>query len=213
MDYITDLKTEEETSFVFHTNDHTVANMLRRSMMMNVPTFAINTITTVVNSSERDTSEIALRMGMIPLSKEGILPDKVYTLTAEGPGYVTTKNIPDFPVADDLVFNIIHLMKGQKLVLDIRIAENTAKYHVKHRPISEVGMLKVSVNTPLQYGYKYSYQNLGMISNEELLDKAFQFINTNIAKGNIFTTVMVPTEKSMMYNVNTGETVSYTSVF
>ena len=123
------------------------ANGIRRAMVADVPTMAIDTVRFVENSSVMFDEQLALRLGLVPLTTppEGeFREDDVVTLSidVEGPG---TAYSGDLVSSDDLVqpaeenVPIIELKDGQRLEAEADAVMNRGKEHAKHQGGVAVG--------------------------------------------------------------------------
>jgi len=123
------------------------ANGIRRAMLADVPTMAIDTVRFVENSSVMFDEQLALRLGLVPLTTppEGeFAEDDVVTLSidVEGPG---TAYSGDLETSDELVkpadenVPIIDLKDGQRLEAEADAALDRGKNHAKHQGGVAVG--------------------------------------------------------------------------
>ena len=113
------------------------SNAIRRIMISEVPTYAIEDVYIYENSSSMDDEILAHRLGLIPIKGKPLLENEVitFTLVKEGPctvyssdlesenGEVAFKNIP-----------IIKLKEGQKLELVCEATVGIGKVHAKWQP-------------------------------------------------------------------------------
>ena len=128
------------------------ANALRRAMIGEVPTLAIEDVRIYDNTSALFDEMLAHRLGLIPIKTDlatYTTQDKcscggagcpgctsTYTLSVEGPRTVTSGDlIPQDPGAAPVYDNIpiVKLTKGQKLVIEARAILNTGKVHAKYQ--------------------------------------------------------------------------------
>ncbi len=147
-----DKKTGRVT-FILKGTNAAFANAMRRTMLSNVPTMAIEDVEIRKNSSILYDEIIANRLGLIPLKtdlKSYYLPKKCkcegkgcnrctlkLTLKAKGPGIVYASEIkskdpkvkPVYPETP-----IVKLMKGQELELEATAVLGTGKEHAKWSP-------------------------------------------------------------------------------
>ena len=123
------------------------ANGIRRAMIADVPTMAIDTVRFVENTSVMFDEQLALRFGLIPLTTppEGEFgEDDVVTLAidVEGPG---TAYSGDLVSSDELVqpadenVPIINLKDGQRLEAEAEAVSDRGKEHAKHQGGVAVG--------------------------------------------------------------------------
>jgi len=129
------------------------ANALRRAMIGEVPTLAIEDVRIYDNTSALFDEMLAHRLGLIPLKTDLTVYSTqdtcscggagcpgctaTYTLSVEGPRMVTSSDlIPQDPGAAPVYDNIpiVKLTKGQKLVIEARAFLNTGRAHAKWQP-------------------------------------------------------------------------------
>jgi DNA-directed RNA polymerase subunit D len=130
--------------------DNAFVNSLRRVMLSEVPTFAIDEVNIYENTSVLFDEQIALRLALIPLKtdiKNYNLPEECpcngegctlcevsLTLSAEGPKMVYSGDMvsadPEI-YPEDAKIPIIELKEGQKLVLDAIARLGLGKEHAK----------------------------------------------------------------------------------
>ncbi|MFC7070739.1 DNA-directed RNA polymerase subunit D [Halobaculum lipolyticum] len=123
-----------------------VANGLRRTMLSEVPTFSIDTVRFVENSSVMFDEMVGLRLGLVPLTTpldDYELGDTVtLALDVEGPA---TAYSGDIETSDDLVqpadenVPIIELKEGQRLEFEADAVLDSGKEHAKHQGGVAVG--------------------------------------------------------------------------
>ena len=123
-----------------------VANGIRRAMVADVPTFSIDTVRFVENSSVMFDEMIGLRLGLVPLSTplDDFEEGDVVTLAldVEGPATAYSGDIessdPMVEPADDNI-PIIELKENQHLELEADAVLDTGKSHAKHQGGVSVG--------------------------------------------------------------------------
>ncbi|WP_198362147.1 DNA-directed RNA polymerase subunit D [Thermococcus pacificus] len=140
-------KREDSMKFILRGVDVAFANALRRTILAEVPTFAVDEVEFFENDSALFDEIIAHRLAMIPLTTphERFSLDSLelddYTVTlsleAEGPGMVYSGDLksddegvkpanPDIP--------IVKLAEGQKLTLNAYAKLGRGKDHAKWQP-------------------------------------------------------------------------------
>jgi DNA-directed RNA polymerase subunit D len=137
---------DREARFLVRGLTPAVANGIRRAMVADVPTFSVDTVRFVENSSVMFDEMIGLRLGLVPLTtplddfEEG---DTVtLALDVEGPA---TAYSGDLRSADELVqpadehVPIIELKEGQRLELEADAVLGHGKSHAKHQGGVAVG--------------------------------------------------------------------------
>ena len=123
-----------------------LANGIRRAMIADVPTFSIDTVRFVENSSVLFDEMIGLRLGLVPLTTpldEFEIGDTVtLALDVEGPATAYSGDIesaePLVEPADNNV-PIIELKEGQRLEFEADAVLDTGKAHAKHQGGVSVG--------------------------------------------------------------------------
>jgi DNA-directed RNA polymerase subunit D len=142
------------------------ANAMRRAMIGEVPTLAIEDVRIYDNTSALFDEMLAHRLGLIPIKTDlatYTTQDKcscggagcpgctsTYTLSVEGPRTVTSGDlIPQDPKAAPVYDNIpiVKLTKGQKLVIEARAVLNTGREHAKWQPTLVCGYKNYPVIT------------------------------------------------------------------
>ena len=123
-----------------------VANGLRRTMLSEVPTFSIDTVRFVENSSVMFDEMVGLRLGLVPLTTpldDYEVGDTVtLALDVEGPA---TAYSGDIETSDELVepadenVPIIELKEGQRLEFEADAVLDSGKEHAKHQGGVAVG--------------------------------------------------------------------------
>ncbi|WP_458206524.1 DNA-directed RNA polymerase subunit D [Haladaptatus sp. NG-SE-30] len=139
-------RTEREARFLVRNVTPAFANGVRRAMIADVPTLSIDELRVIENSSVMFDEQIALRLGLVPLTtppgefEEG---DTVtLSLDVSGPGTAFSGDLisSDEMVepADDNV-PIIDLKDSQRLELEADAVLGTGKEHAKHQGGVAVG--------------------------------------------------------------------------
>ncbi len=141
---------ETATRFTLSGASPAFANAMRRAMISDVPTLAIEDVRIYDNTSALFDEMLAHRLGLIPIRTDldtyvarencscggaGCPGCTVtFTLSVEGPRTVTSgdlipQDVKTVPVSDNIP--IVKLTKGQKLVLEARAVIGTGKDHAK----------------------------------------------------------------------------------
>jgi DNA-directed RNA polymerase subunit D len=122
------------------------ANGVRRAILADVPTFSIDTVRVVENSSVMFDEQIGLRLGLVPLTTppdDFEIGDEVtLSLDVSGPG---TAYSGDLVSSDDLVqpadenIPIIDLKEDQRLEVEADAVLDVGREHAKHQGGVAVG--------------------------------------------------------------------------
>ncbi|WP_247001269.1 DNA-directed RNA polymerase subunit D [Halosolutus gelatinilyticus] len=138
---------DREARFLVRGVTPAFANGIRRAMIADVPTMAIDTVRFVENSSVMFDEQLALRFGLVPLTTppEGeFAEDDVVTLSIDVEGPATAYS-GDLVSSDELVqpadenIPIIDLKDGQRLEAEADATLDRGKNHAKHQGGVAVG--------------------------------------------------------------------------
>jgi len=155
------------TSALFLTKDIAEINLLRRAILSEIETYAIDVVVFQHNTSPRHDEIIALRLGQLAIDHSRFIPPKEGNFKThidfQGPGIFTTEHIPELPFK--YVTPIATLKRGQKITCDVIVKKGQGKQHVKWRPVSTVTF------TEVEDGYKITFKGIGMLSGQEILEK------------------------------------------
>ena len=138
---------DREARFLVRGITPAFANGIRRAMIADVPTFSIDTVRVIENSSVMFDEQIGLRLGLVPLTTpptgEFEIGETVtLSLDVEGPD---TAYSGDLVSADDMVqpaddnVPIIDLKGDQRLEVEADAVLETGKTHAKHQGGVAVG--------------------------------------------------------------------------
>jgi DNA-directed RNA polymerase subunit D len=136
---------DREARFVVRNITPAFANGVRRAMLADVPTLSIDSVRFVENSSVMFDEQLALRLGLVPLTT----PDDyeagetvTLALDVEGPGTAYSgdlvSNDPEVEPADDNI-PIIELKDDQRLELEADAVMGYGRDHAKHQGGVAVG--------------------------------------------------------------------------
>lgn len=168
MERVTDIETNDNIiSALFRTGDVSEANLLKRSILSEIETYAIDIVTFQTNTSPRHDEIIALRLGQLVIDhSQFVAPEEGNFRThieVEGPGIFTTDDIPGLPFKYKTP--IATLRSGQSIICDVIVRKGQGKQHVKWRPVSKVTL------TEVDGGYKVTIKDIGMLSGPEIFEK------------------------------------------
>ncbi|WP_254764601.1 DNA-directed RNA polymerase subunit D [Natrinema marinum] len=138
---------DREARFLVRGVTPAFANGIRRAMVADVPTMAIDTVRFVENSSVMFDEQLALRLGLVPLTTPPVGEfgeDDTVTLSIDVEGPATAYS-GDLVSSDDLVrpadenVPIIELKDGQRLEAEADAVLDRGKDHAKHQGGVAVG--------------------------------------------------------------------------
>ncbi|MFB6090967.1 MAG: DNA-directed RNA polymerase subunit D [Halobellus sp.] len=137
---------DREARFLVRGASPAVVNGIRRAMIADVPTFSIDTVRFVENSSVMFDEMIGLRLGLVPLTTplDDFEEGDVVTLSLDVEGPATAYS-GDLVSADSLVqpadenVPIVELKENQHLELEADAVLDTGKEHAKHQGGVSVG--------------------------------------------------------------------------
>ncbi|MFW5973759.1 MAG: DNA-directed RNA polymerase subunit D [Natrialbaceae archaeon] len=141
-------RTDREARFLVRGVTPAFANGIRRAMVADVPTLAIDTIRFVENTSVMFDEQLALRLGLVPLTTppaDEFGDEDVVTLSidVEGPGTAYSGDLvssePDLVRPADENVPIIELKDGQRLEAEADAVYDRGKNHAKHQGGVAVG--------------------------------------------------------------------------
>ncbi len=139
-------RTEREAKFLVRPITPAFANGIRRAMIADIPTFSVDTVRFIENSSVMFDEQLGLRLGLVPLSTpvgEFEIGDEVtLSLDVKGPETAYSGDIvssdPMVQPADDNI-PIIDLKEDQRLELEAEAILDTGRAHAKHQGGVAVG--------------------------------------------------------------------------
>ncbi|AGB16350.1 DNA-directed RNA polymerase, alpha subunit/40 kD subunit [Halovivax ruber XH-70] len=141
-------RTEREARILVRGITPAFANGIRRAMVADVPTLAIDTVRFIENSSVMFDEQLGLRLGLVPLTTptpEEFGDDDVVTLSidVEGPATAYSGDLvssePDLVKPADENVPIIQLKDDQRLEAEADAVYDHGKKHAKHQGGVAVG--------------------------------------------------------------------------
>jgi len=138
---------DREARFLVRGITPAFANGIRRAMVADVPTFSIDTVRVIENSSVMFDEQIGLRLGLVPLTTPPVgefeIGDAVtLSLDVQGPDTAYSGDIvssdPMVQAADENV-PIIDLQGDQRLEVEAEAVLDTGTEHAKHQGGVAVG--------------------------------------------------------------------------
>ena len=137
---------EREARFLVRGLTPAFANGIRRAMVADVPTFSVDSVRFIENSSVMFDEMIALRLGLVPLTTplDDYEPGETATLAIDVEGPATAYS-GDIESSDELVrpaderIPIIELKENQRLEAQFDAVLDSGKNHAKHQGGVAVG--------------------------------------------------------------------------
>ncbi len=167
-------------SFKLDGTNFAFANSLRRSMINNVSSLAIDKVTFYENSSAMFDEYLAHRIGLIPIRTPKDYDEKdevVFSLNVDGPATVYSKDLVStsskVSVANDKI-PIIKLAEGQKIKVDAKAICRNAIKSSKFQP----GL--VTYKSVGDSSFEFYIETFGQMSPVEIVQKALNAINTEL---------------------------------
>jgi len=157
------------TSALFLTKDIAEVNMLKRAIMSEIDTYAIDIVIFQTNTSPRHDEILALRLGQLVIDHTRFLPPQIGDFRThidfKGPGELTTDNIPGLPFKYKTP--VVLLKDGQHVICDVIVKKGQGKQHVKWRPVSRVSILDV------EDGHKITFNDIGMLTPIQIIQNGY----------------------------------------
>lgn len=163
------------THFSLKGVDSAFANAIRRTVMQDIPCFAIEDVSIYENDSVLFDEFLAQRLGLLPIKSDAKgykIGDSVkLVLEKEGPGTVYSKEIkstdPKVEVADKKI-PLTKLGKDQKIKLEMDAVMHSGKEHVKWQP----GVISFEQDEKEKDAFKFEIEPNGALNAKALLDNA-----------------------------------------
>lgn len=160
------------------------ANLLRRTMMSDVSTLAIDSVNIHQNDSVLIDELIAHRLGLIVLKSDNIPEDQVvlslnvtcideWMYVTAGMFVSTHDNV--YPVNPNTI--IVKLNRGESIKLTGIVKEGVGRQHAKWMPVAAIGYKMMVIDD--HYKITMKIESVGSLSAKEILDKAKIIISEN----------------------------------
>lgn len=137
---------ESHSTAVFKTNDLTHVNLLRRAILSEIETYAIEYVIFHINTSSRHDETLALRLGQLVIDHSKFdssnLRYNIDVGSEDEPVDFTSDDIKGLPIT--FLTPIAVLMAGQRVKCEVIITKGQAKDHVKWRPVSLVAITEIN---------------------------------------------------------------------
>ena len=199
-------KKDNELVFMIEGINNAIANTIRRAIVAEVPTLAVDEVNFVKNQSALYDEVLAHRIGLMPIKtdlksyslKEGVstkaTTELKLTLKAKGPktiysGDFKSKDSKCIPVYDNIP--LVILLKDKELVLEATAILGKGKDHVKFSP-----GLCYYVNAPVKFKnledlknedqeiskdkFVFFIESWGQLSCKEIFDEAVKILDKKL---------------------------------
>ncbi|MCX8194648.1 MAG: DNA-directed RNA polymerase subunit D [Candidatus Micrarchaeota archaeon] len=146
---------ENRLEFLLKGTSVPFSNLVRRYVLGQLPTFAIDRVTFYENSSALFDEYIAHRLGQIPIVSDVARPtDEItFMLDAEGPATVYSKHLkssdPKIKVAYENI-PILRLLEGQNIRLEAKARQGIGRAHAKFQP----GLISYEMLSESEFRFK-----------------------------------------------------------
>ena len=196
-----------------------LANGIRRAMLADVPTLSIDTVRFVENSSVMFDEQLALRLGLVPLTTpEGEFDEGdeiTLALDVQGPG---TAYSGDLVTADPMVepadtnIPIIELKEDQRLELEADAVLGRGRDHAKHQGGVAIGYRNLQhvevVGDAAEYGDSDAQMVRGVIEEDDELIPTETFDNDLRNRYPEKEVVVTDVEDAFVFHVETDGSMS-----
>lgn len=180
IDYITD-KNGYATG-LFTSRDLTHANLLRRAILSEIETYAIEYVIFQTNTSSRHDEVIALKLGQLVIDHSKFNDSQLRYKIDVGSDDEMTKFTSDDIIGLPITYRtpIATLLAGQHIKCEVIITKGQAKTHVKWRPVGLVAI------TEIRDGYFISALDVlkNSVQQEKKEQKAKYYIDSVIIEQN-----------------------------
>ncbi|MFH1589110.1 MAG: DNA-directed RNA polymerase subunit D [archaeon] len=181
MDFKILTKTKDKVTFQVKGINNAYANTIRRLMMSEVPTMAIEDVEFKKNNSILYDEMVSLRLGLLPLKTDLKSIDEKseiqFTLKAKGAGYVYASELKSDDAKCKPVFPktpILKLLDKQEVQLVATAKMGTGKEHMKWSPCTvhfiQEPIIKINNKSPKLNDFKDKYPSKAF-DKKGLLDK------------------------------------------
>jgi len=167
MEYSDLIEDGRSVSCIIHTDNLYDMNLLRRIILSELETYAIDYVVFHINKTARFDEELALRFGLLVIDhSQYIHSDIKHSLHVKGPCMVTTDHIKTIPFSHTTP--IIYLNKFEELCLDFYIQEGKGYEHMKWKPVGLCSFTKMEKN------FLLTFKSIDMMAPKEIIEKAIE---------------------------------------
>lgn len=163
---------DQTATIHFESQDEAEVNMLRRAILSEIETYAIDEVRILINTGPRIDEILALRLGQLVIDHTRFVPptegDFRTRINFEGPGLFTTEHIPGIPFTE--LTPIMELRAGQRILCEVVVKLGQAKTHAKWRPVSKVTFVSVPG------GFDVTLKSVGMLPPDQIFERGLNKI-------------------------------------
>jgi len=197
MDRIVTVETTNEiTSAIIATDDIAWVNLLRRAIMSEIDTYAIDIVIFNKNTSARHDEIIALRLGQLVIDHTIFVSPKENEhnfktrINITGPKWFTSSDIPGLPFKYETP--IMQLRDNETIDCYVIVKKGQGKIHAKWKPISIISIMDLDQGKR----HNITFKSIGMMPGREILQKGIDKMRAAAERepSNQFTRQVVPAD-------------------
>lgn len=151
-----------------------LANALRRALIMDIDSWAPDTVTIRKNTTCQTDEYIAHRIGLIPFQKVGNCTTMEISTQGKTLCASDIKGVGFKPVCD---IEIIEMLEGQELDATINFSLKKGKEHARYKMCAGVGIEKINNET-----HKLSFETINDENPDLVLKKAIESLHEKVDK-------------------------------
>lgn len=159
----------EDVTFICHNDDIEKINDIRRKILRDVETLAIEEISINENTTDIPDEIICLRLGLLIIKTsiemlQNFNQKKLYHINVKNrEGFITSEDIESNDLNFIDTFNIVKIYPEQKLSCSFNVKKSSGKEHAKWCPVSAVNYIKEGRN------YLFNLELVGNLSLNDIL--------------------------------------------
>lgn len=170
---------------VFNNRQLELINLLKRSILTKVESYAIEYVSFDVNTSQRIDEILAHRFGLLVINNQKYihseLPVHVYV---KGPYSFTTDDISEIPFTYKTP--ICELKKNQVIDCYLYIRKGKGEDHVKFKSTSSL-----RIEEDKNKNYVLKFKNIGLLSSKEIIEQGIKAMPETNKRSKIFNNLTI----------------------
>lgn len=167
-----------------------IVNYLRRILIGRIPTWCIDLVEIIDNSTQLYDDLLVKRLGLIPLIIEGDVTDEELAgvtlsldVTPQNPAGITQVYSTSVQSSHPSVrmypnIEIIRITRDQKLKFQARIKKGIGRDHTKYCPVATVAFEPLTDDDNGKYQFKVKMN--GGLTSEEIINKALEILAADL---------------------------------